>query len=95
MSAIHRSWIDSWDKTKKRILSGEVTEEQAARLVYQNKFRNTLGKKRQRNKAHVSGSKDDSKEKVVSQLCCLAGRNLKACRQLSLGAEVSALLDTP
>ena len=72
MSAIHRSWIDSWDKTKKRILSGEVTEEQAARLVYQNKFRNTLGKRRQRNKAHVSGPKDDAKERVVFETTLVA-----------------------
>ena len=72
MSAIHRSWIDSWGKTKKRILSGEVTEEQAARLVYQNKFRNTLSKKRQRNKAHVSGPKDDTKENVVFETTLVA-----------------------
>ena len=72
MSAIHRSWIDSWDKTKKRILSGEVTEEQAARLVYQTKFRNTLGKKRQRNKAHVSGPKNDAREKVVFETTLVA-----------------------
>ena len=65
MSAIHLSWIDSWDKTKTRILSGEFTDEQAVRLVYQNKFRNTLSKKRQRNKAHVSGPKDDATETVV------------------------------
>jgi hypothetical protein len=30
MSGIHRTWIDSWDKTKESILNGEVTEEQAA-----------------------------------------------------------------
>ena len=72
MSAIHRSWIDSWDRTKTRILSGEITEEQAARLVYQNKFRNTLSKKRQRNKIHVSGPKDDAKEKVVFETTLVA-----------------------
>ena len=72
MSAIHRCWIDSWDKTKTRILSGEITEEQAARLVYQNKFRNTLSKKRQRNKAHVSGPKDDTKETVVYETTLVA-----------------------
>jgi len=72
MSAIHRSWIDSWDKSKAWILSGEVTEEQAVRLVYQRKFRNTLSKKRQRNKAHVSGPKDDSKEQVVFETTLVA-----------------------
>jgi hypothetical protein len=72
MSAIHRSWIDSWDKAKTWILSGEVTEEQAVRLVYQRKFRNTLSKKRQRNKAHVSGPKDDSKEQVVFETTLVA-----------------------
>jgi len=72
MSAIHRSWIDSWDKAKAWILSGEVTEEQAVRLVYQRKFRNTLSKKRQRNKAHVSGPKDDSKEQVVFETTLVA-----------------------
>jgi hypothetical protein len=72
MSAIHRSWIDSWDKAKAWILSGEVTEEQAVRLVYQRKFRNTLSKKRQRNKAHVSGPKDDSKEQVVFETILVA-----------------------
>ena len=72
MSAIHRSWIASWDKTKTRILSGEVTEEQAARLVYQSKFRNTLSKKRQRNKAHLSGPKDDAREKVVFETTLVA-----------------------
>ena len=51
MSGIHRTWIDPWDKNKKLILNGEVTEEQAAKLVYQRKFRNTLSKKRQRNKS--------------------------------------------
>jgi hypothetical protein len=72
MSAIHRSWIDSWDKSKAWILSGEVTEEQAVRLVYQRKFRNTLSKKRQRNKAHVSGPKDDSNEQVVFETTLVA-----------------------
>ena len=72
MGAIHRSWIDSWDKSKAWILSGEVTEEQAVRLVYQRKFRNTLSKKRQRNKAHVSGPKDDSKEQVVFETTLVA-----------------------
>ena len=72
MSAIHRSWIDSWEQIKQRILSGEVTEEQAARLVYQRKFRNTLSKKRQRNKAHSSGPKDDAKEKVVFETTLVA-----------------------
>ena len=72
MSAVHRSWIDSWDKTRERILSGEVTEEQAARLVYHRKFRNTLSKKRQRNKAHVSGPKDDAKGKVVFETTLVA-----------------------
>jgi hypothetical protein len=72
MSALHRSWIDSWDKSKAWILSGEVTEEQAVRLVYQRKFRNTLSKKRQRNKAHVSGPKDDSKEQVVFETTLVA-----------------------
>jgi hypothetical protein len=72
MSAIHRSWIDSWDKAKTWILSGEVTEEEAVRLVYQRKFRNTLSKKRQRNKAHVSGPKDDSKEQVVFETTLVA-----------------------
>ena len=72
MSAIHLSWIDSWDKTKARILRGEFTEEQAARLVYQNKFRNTLSKRRQRNKAHVSGPKDDAKERVVFETTLVA-----------------------
>jgi hypothetical protein len=72
MSAIHRSWIDSWEKTKQQILSGEVTEDQAARLVYQRKFRNTLSKKRQRNKAHSSGPKDDAKEKVVFETTLVA-----------------------
>ena len=72
MSAIHRNWIDSWDKAKAWILSGEVTEEQAVRLVYQRKFRNTLSKKRQRNKAHVSGPKDDSKEQVVFETTLVA-----------------------
>jgi hypothetical protein len=72
MSGIHRTWIDSWDKTKKTILNGEVTEEQAAKLVYQRKFRNTLSKKRQRNKAHVSGPKDDSNEQVVFETTLVA-----------------------
>src|SRR5262249_23772813 len=72
MGAIHQSWIDSWDKTKRGILSGEVTEEQAARLVYQKKFRNTLSKKRQRNRAHVSGPKDDSNERVVFETTLVA-----------------------
>ena len=72
MGAIHRIWIDSWNKTKKRILSGELTEEQATRLVYQTKFRNTLGKKRQRNKAHVSGPKNDAREKVVFETTLVA-----------------------
>ena len=72
MSAIHRSWIHSWDKAKAWILSGEVTEEQAVRLVYQKKFRNTLSKKRQRNKAHVSGPKDDSREQVVFETTLVA-----------------------
>jgi hypothetical protein len=72
MGAIHRSWIDSWDKTKTRILSGEVTEEHAATIVYQKKFRNTLSKKRQRNKAHVSGPKDDAREKVVFETTLVA-----------------------
>jgi hypothetical protein len=72
MSGIHRTWIDSWDKTKKSILNGEVTEEQAAKLVYQRKFRNTLSKKRQRNKAHVSGPKDDSNEQVVFETTLVA-----------------------
>ena len=72
MSGIHRTWIDSWDKTKHSILNGEVTEEQAAKLVYQRKFRNTLSKKRQRNKAHVSGPKDDSNEQVVFETTLVA-----------------------
>ena len=72
MSGIHRTWIDSWDKTKNSILNGEVTEEQAAKLVYQRKFRNTLSKKRQRNKAHVSGPKDDSNEQVVFETTLVA-----------------------
>jgi hypothetical protein len=72
MSGIHRTWIDSWDKTKESILNGEVTEEQAAKLVYQRKFRNTLSKKRQRNKAHVSGPKDDSNEQVVFETTLVA-----------------------
>jgi hypothetical protein len=54
MSGIHRTWIDSWEKTKQSVLNGEFTEEQAAKLVYQRKFRNTLSKKRQRNKAHAT-----------------------------------------
>jgi hypothetical protein len=72
MSAIHQSWIESWDKAKTWVLNGEVTEEQAVRLVYQKKFRNTLSKKRQRNKAHVSGPKDDSKEQVVFETTLVA-----------------------
>ena len=72
MSGIHQTWIDSWEKAKKPILDGEITEEQAAKLVYQRKFRNTLSKKRQRNKAHVSGPKDDSNEQVVFETTLVA-----------------------
>ena len=44
MSGIHRTWIDSWEGDRQTILNGEVTEEQAAKLVYQRKFRNTLSR---------------------------------------------------